>query len=110
MASAFTPFHRAGHGSPMVCLHGFTDTWRSWELVLPALEKHHDVLAPTLGGHAGGPALPDQLSQDSIPDAIERAMDAAGIETADVVGNSLGGFVALQMAARGRARSVLALA
>ena len=41
----------------MVCLHGFTDTWRTWELVLPMLERHHDVLAPTLPGHAGGPPL-----------------------------------------------------
>src|SRR5436309_504478 len=33
------------------------DTWRTWELVLPALERQHDVLAPTLPGHAGGPPL-----------------------------------------------------
>src|SRR4051795_12594345 len=53
MDSAFTPAHRGGSGPPLVCLHGFTDTWRTWELVLPALERHHDVLAPTLAGHAG---------------------------------------------------------
>lgn len=41
----------------MVCLHGFMDTWRTWELVLPRLERRHDVLALTLAGHAGGPAL-----------------------------------------------------
>ena len=46
--STFTPSHRGGSGPPLVCLHGFTDTWRTWELVLPALERHHDVLAPTL--------------------------------------------------------------
>jgi pimeloyl-ACP methyl ester carboxylesterase len=44
----------------MVCLHGFTDTWRTWELVLDDLERSHDVLAPTLPGHAGGPASPDR--------------------------------------------------
>jgi pimeloyl-ACP methyl ester carboxylesterase len=49
----FTAAHRAGSGPPLVCLHGFTDTWRTWELVLPTLERHHDVLAPTLIGHAG---------------------------------------------------------
>jgi pimeloyl-ACP methyl ester carboxylesterase len=41
----FTAAHRAGSGSPLVCLHGFADTWRTWELVLPALERRHDVLA-----------------------------------------------------------------
>jgi pimeloyl-ACP methyl ester carboxylesterase len=108
---AFTPSHRGGSGSPLVCLHGFTDTWRTWELVLPALEREHDVLAPTLPGHAGGPPIAEGgIDDDLLADAVERAMDDAGFETAHVVGNSLGGFVALQLAARGRARSVVALA
>jgi pimeloyl-ACP methyl ester carboxylesterase len=86
------------------------DTWRTWELVLSALEREHDVLAPTLPGHAGGPSLPDPLSAESLADGVERAMDEAGFDTAHVVGNSLGGYVALQLAARGRARTVVALA
>lgn len=94
----------------MVCLHGFTDTWRTWELVLPVLERAHDVLAPTLAGHAGGPDLPGEVGMGTLADAVERAMDEAGFDTAHLVGNSLGGFVALQLAARGRARSVVALA
>mgnify|MGYP001187698836 CR=1 FL=1 len=75
----------------MVLLHGFTDTWRTWELVLPELERHHDVLAPTLLGHAGGPPLDGAVTGDLIPDAVERAMDEAGFATAHLVGNSLGG-------------------
>jgi pimeloyl-ACP methyl ester carboxylesterase len=91
-------------------VHGFTDTWRTWELVLPALERRHDVLAVTLAGHAGGPALPAEIADASLADAVERAMDEAGFETAHIVGNSLGGHVAFQLAARGRARTVVALA
>jgi pimeloyl-ACP methyl ester carboxylesterase len=102
--TAFTPAHRGGAGEPLVLLHGFMLTWRTWELVLPALERRHDVLAPTLAGHAGGPPLGD------LADAVERAMDDAGFVTAHLVGNSLGGYLALQLAARGRARSVVALA
>ena len=93
-----------------MCLHGFLDTWRTWELVLGALERHHDVLAPTLPGHAGGPPLEGEVSYTLMADAIERAMDDAGFQTAHIVGNSLGGHVALQLAARGRARSVVAFA
>ncbi len=107
---SFTPAHRGGSGSPLVCLHGFTDTWRTWELVLPALERHHDVLALTLAGHAGGPPLPRPVSHALLADAVERAMDAAGFATASIAGNSLGGYVALHLAARGRADAIVALA
>jgi pimeloyl-ACP methyl ester carboxylesterase len=109
-SAIFTPSHRGGSGPPLVCLHGFMDTWRIWELVLPALERRHDVLAPTLPGHAGGPPLAGEITGELLADAVERAMDEAGFETAHLVGNSLGGYVALQLAARGRAKSVVALA
>lgn len=94
----------------MVCLHGFADTWRSWELVLAALERCHDVLALTLPGHAGGPPLGSSLGDDTLVDEVERCIDDAGMADAHVVGNSLGGYLALRLAARGRARSVVAFA
>ncbi len=94
----------------MVCIHGFTDTWRTWDLVLPALERRHDVLAPTLAGHTGGPALGGGRPEDEVLAGVERAMDEAGFARAHLVGNSLGGYVALHLAARGRAESVVALA
>ncbi|MEA2150832.1 MAG: hypothetical protein QOD69_2662 [Solirubrobacteraceae bacterium] len=94
----------------MVCLHGFMDTWRTWELVLGRLERRHDVLALTLAGHAGGPAFDAAVGYAGIVDAVERAMDDAGFEAAHLVGNSLGGYTALQLATRGRARSVVAFA
>jgi pimeloyl-ACP methyl ester carboxylesterase len=81
-----------------------------WELVLPALERERDVLALTLAGHAGGPALPDALDDDTLAGAAEDAMQRAGFELAQIAGNSLGGYVALQLAARGRATSVVAFA
>ncbi|MCA1698184.1 MAG: alpha/beta fold hydrolase [Actinobacteria bacterium] len=108
--STFTPSHRGGSGPPLVCLHGFTDTWRTWELVLPALQRHHDVLALTLAGHAGGPPIDGETSDAVLADAVERAMDEAGFETAHIVGNSLGGYASLQIASRGRAQTVVALA
>lgn len=110
MPASFTPAHHGGAGSPLILIHGFTDTWRAWDLVIPLLERHHDVLAPTLAGHAGGPPLGDPPTPGELCDGVERAMDAAGIDTAHVAGNSLGGYLALQLAERGRARSVTALA
>lgn len=94
----------------MVCLHGFMDTWRTWELVLPVLERRHDVLAVTLPGHAGGPPLDGPVTAEALVDSVERAIDAAGLEIAHLVGNSLGGYIAFQLATRGRAASVVAFA
>ena len=105
----FTSAHRAGSGLPLVCLHGFTDTWRTWELVLPALERRFDVFAPTLPGHAGGPPVASATVGEAA-DRLEGLLDDSGIGTARIVGNSLGGFLALELAARGRAESVVALA
>jgi pimeloyl-ACP methyl ester carboxylesterase len=86
------------------------DTWRVWGLALPALERRHDVLAPTLAGHAGGPPIEREPSDVALADAVERAMDEAGFETAHLAGNSLGGYLALKLAERGRATGVTAFA
>src|SRR5215210_4863003 len=90
----FTPSHRGGSGPPLVLLHGFCDTWRTWELVLPALERRHDVLALTLPGHAGGPPLDGEPDVAVVAGAVERAMDEVGFGLAHVAGNSLGGWLA----------------
>jgi pimeloyl-ACP methyl ester carboxylesterase len=105
-----TASHRGGSGPPLLCLHGATDTWRTWELVLDALEAEHDVFAPTLLGHSGGPAYAGDPSPAALADQVERDMDAIGWDTAHITGNSLGGALALELGARGRARSVVALA
>lgn len=110
MSELFTASHRGGSGSPLVCIHGFTDTWRTWELVLPALESRHEVLALTLAGHAGGPTIEGPIGDATLADAAQEAMERAGLSSAHIVGNSLGGYVSLQLAARGLARSVVALA
>jgi pimeloyl-ACP methyl ester carboxylesterase len=103
--------HRGGMGAPMVLVHGFSATWRVWEPMLPLLEPAHDVLAVTLGGHVGGPEIArGEVGMRALADLVERAMDDAGFQTAHIVGNSLGGWLALELGHRGRARSVVALA
>ncbi|WP_194814155.1 alpha/beta fold hydrolase [Nocardia sp. XZ_19_385] len=101
--------YRAGSGEPLVLLHGATSTWRCWESVLPALVDRYDVFAPNLPGHAGQPGV-RPLTIDGMVAAVEAAMDDAGFGTAHIVGNSLGGWGAMELARRGRARSVVALA
>ena len=96
----------------MLLIHGFSGTPATWTPLLPALEQHHDVLAPTLLGHSGGPGYlaGSPATPGAMADALERDMDSAGFERAHLVGNSLGGWLALELAARGRALSTTALA
>jgi pimeloyl-ACP methyl ester carboxylesterase len=93
-----------------VLLHGFSLTRRSWDPILAELEPSFDVLAVNLAGHIGGPEFGRApVSVRSLVDAVERDLEAAGFSTAHLVGNSLGGWIAFELAARGRARSVVAL-
>jgi pimeloyl-ACP methyl ester carboxylesterase len=102
--------HRAGAGEPLVLLHGLGLTWRCWRPVLPALERVHEVLALDLPGFGDAAALPRRPTVDALCDAVEEELDRAGLGEAHVAGNSLGGWIALELARRGRARSVVALA
>jgi pimeloyl-ACP methyl ester carboxylesterase len=96
----------------MVLIHGFAGTSATWTPLLPALGQQHDVLVPTLLGHRGGPQYlaGSPATPAALADALERDMDAAGMARAHLVGNSLGGWLALELAVRGRALSTTALA
>jgi pimeloyl-ACP methyl ester carboxylesterase len=104
--------YRAGEGEPLVLIHGFTATWRCWLPILGELVPRFEVIAPTLHGHDGGAALPPHDAPHSIPraaDLLEEHLDALGVGTAHLAGNSLGGALALELAKRGRARSVVGI-
>lgn len=98
--------------SPLVCIHGFSGSSKHWQPILPMLNRHHDVHTVSLAGHADGSQLADgeRATVATLADHLERDLDDRGIEQAHLVGNSLGGWLALEMASRGRALSVVALA
>ncbi|GAA1087139.1 alpha/beta fold hydrolase [Pseudonocardia alni] len=103
--------HVGGSGEPLLLLHGMTSSWRAWKPLLPMLEEHHEVWAVTMPGHLDGPSMPEgEFSMDLMVDALVEELDALGVpERPHVVGNSLGGWAALELARRGRARSVVGL-
>jgi pimeloyl-ACP methyl ester carboxylesterase len=111
MAEISRARYRAGEGEPLVLVHGFTATWACWRPVLADLVPRFDVFAPTLHGHDGGPPPPDGPAHTLVhaADHFESLLDEQGIETAHFAGNSMGGAISLEMAKRGRARSVVAL-
>jgi pimeloyl-ACP methyl ester carboxylesterase len=77
-----------GHWPTAVLLHGIGAIWRAWSPVLPYLEPHHDVIVPTLPGHAGGPPLDVQgaPSVAALADGIEAELDRLGMPTVTLVG------------------------
>ena len=112
MSEISPALYRAGSGEPLLLLHGFTGTWHHWRPLLGELVARYEVIAPTLPGHYGGPAYPfsSSIKLSGATGLLERQLDDLGVDTAHVVGNSLGGALALELSKRGRARSVVAIA
>jgi len=111
MPSERDPIH-LGSGEPVVLLHPFMMSQNVWKYVAPMLADtgRYEVLAPTMPGHNGG--VPGHLYLDTkeLADDVERRMDELGWQTAHIVGNSLGGWVAFELERRGRARTLTGIA
>lgn len=104
-------YHREGRGEPLVLLHGLGSHWPVWTPVLPALARERDVLAVDLPGFGGSPLLPsgEAPSAAALARAVARFLTGLGLVRPHVAGNSLGGWVAIELARLGIARSVTAI-
>ena len=101
--------HRAGAGEPLVLIHGIGSFWPVWEPVLPALEAARDVVGLDLPGFGGSAPLDEEPHPAALAGAVERFLDGLGLDRVHVAGNSLGGWIALELARRGRTLSACAL-
>ena len=99
-----------GSGPPLLLLHGIGATHHDFDRVRGPLSDRFDVLSVDLPGHGGSARLEVTPTVAALTDSIESHLDACGMDTVHVLGNSLGGRLALELAARGRARSVTAIA
>jgi pimeloyl-ACP methyl ester carboxylesterase len=99
-------------GEPLVPLHGVGESAAGWRPVQDALSRHYDVIALYFPGFGGSAKLPANTlpSAVALADAVEREMDQLGIGDFHVAGYSLGARVSLELATRGRTRSVVAIA
>jgi pimeloyl-ACP methyl ester carboxylesterase len=92
---------RFGRGTPLLLVHGFASSWRSWSLVLDPLARQHEVIAVDLPGHGGSPPFVGETSIATLADALAAFIDEAGLRGAAAVGSSLGARIVLELARRG---------
>lgn len=103
---------RTGSGEPLVLLHGLGSQYKVWQPVIDRLAAEREVIGVDLPGFGDSPPLPDarEPSASELTDAVAEFLDEIGWERPHVAGNSLGGWIGLELARRGRARSVAAIA
>lgn len=102
---------RTGTGAPMLLIHGIGHQNQMWAPVTAHLSADFDTVAVDLPGFGASAPLPagDSPSPQRLTDHIEAMLDDLDWPTVHVVGNSLGAWIALELAKRDRARSVCAL-
>jgi pimeloyl-ACP methyl ester carboxylesterase len=100
---------RGGTGEPLLLLHGIGSTHDDFVALRPRLDARYRVLAPDLPGHGRSPALPGRPTIAAIAEAVAADLDELGVGRVHVLGNSIGARVAIELAARQRARSVVAV-
>ena len=90
----------AGHGAPLILLHGYAETSLMWKPIMPALGERFTVIAPDLPG-IGDSAIPDKgLDMKSAATLIHGLALSLGIQKAEVVGHDIGLMVAYAYAAQ----------
>ncbi|GII79771.1 hydrolase [Sphaerisporangium rufum] len=104
-------YERRGDGPALVLLHGIGHHWQAWEPVLDLLAASRDVVAVDLPGFGASPPLPAGTPYDpwTLADTVESFCAGLGLREPHIAGNSLGGYIALTLAARGVVRSATAL-
>lgn len=101
-------YKRTGSGPPLLLIHGLGGTKHVWLPLEPFLAASREMIAVDLPGFGDSPVLPAKRAPTAgnLAAALGEFCERQGIERPHVAGNSLGGWVALEMARRGGARSL----
>lgn len=108
MSTSLLAHDRAGAGEPLLLLHGLGAARADFASVTPRLTPSFDVLAVDLPGHGDSPPVRGRPTVAALADALEEDLDARALAGVHVFGTSLGGRLALELARRHRALSVVA--
>ncbi|MDI1301127.1 MAG: alpha/beta hydrolase [bacterium] len=101
-----------GSGRPLVLLHGIGMSAAAWKTVMPRLARERRVIAVDVAGFGRTPPLANGVPPTgaNLATALGDTLRELGIDTpVDIAGNSMGGFIALEAAKQGLARSVVGI-
>jgi pimeloyl-ACP methyl ester carboxylesterase len=90
----------AGHGSPLILLHGYAETSLMWKPIIPVLAERFTVIAPDLPGIGDSDIPADGLDMKSAAIRIHDLAKSLGVQKAEVVGHDIGLMVAYAYAAQ----------
>ncbi|WP_306640973.1 alpha/beta fold hydrolase [Sanyastnella coralliicola] len=88
-----------GHGAPTLLIHGFLEKGSMWDFLLERFPDRQYIV-PDLPGHGSSDMPEDFNSMGSLADVCLDILDALEVVKADIIGHSLGGYVACELAHR----------
>ena len=107
---AFTDSGPAPSGETVILVHGLASSKECWRLVIPLLAPYARVIAVDLPGHgATPPPTSEEVTPAELAATLEQFMRELHIDRAHFVGNSMGGWAVLELAANGTAASAVGL-
>ncbi|HEX3909394.1 MAG TPA: alpha/beta hydrolase [Solirubrobacteraceae bacterium] len=87
-----------GEGQPLVFVHGLSGSWPNWLEQLAVFAPSHRVITLDLPGFGHSPMPKEKISIAGYARLLDRLLDRLGVDAAAVVGNSMGGFIAAELA------------
>ncbi|MGB0096710.1 MAG: alpha/beta fold hydrolase [Solirubrobacteraceae bacterium] len=91
-------YAEAGAGPVLLLIHGIAGTYKNWEAVIEPLARRYTVVAPDLPGHGGSAPGAGDYSLGALAIGLRDLLITLGHERATLVGHSLGGGIAMQLA------------
>ncbi len=89
-----------GSGPVVVFLHGLAGCWQNWLETIPEIARDHRVIALDLPGFGASPMPAQPISMPGYARMLDELFVTLGIDSATLVGSSMGGFVACEFAIR----------
>lgn len=106
LRAAGIAYRRGGEGPPLLLIHGLGATREIWRPQIERLARERDVIAVDMPGFGDSPPLEEAATPWALGEAITRMCVEIGFERPHVAGNSLGGWVAIEIAKGGDAASL----